>query len=107
MRSPVRDAGDQTVVEWQKVRPEFSPKRWCLVRAVLARICITTLGSCNRESNDSKNPASARSVRLQWQATALVAPHGSNDLHCGAKHLTRWPSFRQDIAEGTRWGRKA
>jgi hypothetical protein len=41
---------------------------------------------------------------LQWQATALVAPQGNHDFHCGAKHLTLWPSFRQDIAEGTMMG---
>ena len=41
---------------------------------------------------------------MQWQATALVAPQGNHDFHCGAKHLTLWPSFRQDIAEGTMMG---
>jgi hypothetical protein len=38
---------------------------------------------------------------LQWQATALVTPQENHDFHCGAKHLSLWPSFRQDIAEGT------
>jgi geranylgeranyl pyrophosphate synthase len=92
---------------------------------------MTTLGSCDGESNDSsKNPAAAqstsarpsnstglsrsglsstapKSVRLQWQATALVPPHLSNHLLCGAKHLTGWPPFRQDIAEGTMMGEQS